>query len=84
MDRRYKITLNIPAWHKRRLNEWAAIKGVSPTTLAANILQARIEANHEQIMAMLRSRSEDEGLTVKEFIKKIVNDSDDDQEKPTR
>jgi hypothetical protein len=51
--------------------------------LAGNVLQARIEANDEQIVAMLKSRSEDEGLTIEEFIKKIVNDSDD-QEKPTR
>jgi parvulin-like peptidyl-prolyl isomerase len=52
--------------------------------LAGNVLQARIEANDQQIVAMLKSRSEDEGLTIEEFIKKIVNDSDDDQEKPTR
>lgn len=73
MDKRYRIAVNIPAWHKKRLNEWAALKGVTPTTLAGNILQARIEINYEQIMAMLKSRSEDEGLTIEEFIKKIVD-----------
>jgi len=84
VDKRYRITLKIPAWHKKILDEWAALKGTAPTTLAGNILQARIEANHDQIVTMLKSRAEDEGLTVEEFIKKIVNDSDDDQEKPTR
>jgi hypothetical protein len=83
MDKRYRITIKIPAWHNKRLREWAALKGVAPTTLAGNVLQARIEANDQQIVAMLKSRSEDEGLTIEEFIKKIVNDSDD-QEKPTR
>lgn len=84
MDKRYRITIKIPAWHNKRLREWAALKGVARTTLAGNVLQARIEANDKQIVAMLKSRSEDEGLTIEEFIKKIVNDSDDDQEKPTR
>ena len=73
MDKRYRITLKIPTWHKKRLNEWAAIKGVAPTTLAANILQARIEVNHEQVVAMLQSRAKDEGLTIEEFIRSIVD-----------
>jgi predicted DNA binding CopG/RHH family protein len=78
MDKRHKITLNIPACHRKRLKEWAAIKGVTPTTLAGSILANRIEVNEDQIMGMVKSRAEDEGLTVEEFIKSIVDNESEE------
>ena len=79
IDERYRLNIAIPAFHKQWLLIWAYLKGVSPTGLAGNILQARIESNLDQIMLMADSRAKDLGITTEEFIDRIVgNNSDSD------
>lgn len=76
IDERYRLNIAIPAFHKQWLLIWAYLKGVSPTGLAGNILQARIETNLDQIMLMLESRANDLGLTSEELKNKIINNND--------
>ena len=79
IDERTRLGILIPAWHKKLLYLWAGLKGTSPTNLAGNIIQARIEANLDQIMLMADSRAKDLGITTEEFIDRIVgNNSDSD------
>ena len=73
VDQRFRISITIPAWHRKLLILWAYFKGASPTGLAGNILQSRIEANQGQIQAMLEDRAKDLGLTVDELTNEIID-----------
>lgn len=44
--------------------------------MISDIVQARVEANYEQIMLMLESRANDLGLTPEELKNKIINNND--------
>ena len=48
-----RFSVSLPPWFNDKLELWAAIKGTSRAGLAANILQARIEANWAAIEADL-------------------------------
>lgn len=77
-DDRYKTNITIPAYHWKWLKIWAYFKGVSPTALANNTLQARVEANLDQIKGMATERAEDLGISLEELIDRIINDKEDD------
>ena len=77
VDQRFRITVTIPAWHRKLLILWAYFKGASPTGLAGSALQSRIEANQEQIHAMLEDRAKDLGLTVDELINEIIDSNNE-------
>lgn len=71
-DDRYRINITVPAFHKKWLFVWAYLKTTSPTNLAGNTLQARVEANLSQIKEMLNERAEDLGITTDELISRII------------
>ena len=83
-DEKYRLGLTTSAFYRKWLRIWAFLKGTTPTALAGNILQARIEANLDLISRTLKERSEDLEISSDELISRILDDSDDDQEKPTR
>lgn len=55
--KRFQVTL--PPWHEKRLILWAYAKGTTKTQLAQNTLQARVEANADQINEMIQSLAND-------------------------
>jgi hypothetical protein len=71
-DDRYRINITVPAFHKKWLFIWAYLKTTSPTNLAGNTLQNRVEANLGQIKEMLNERAEDLGISPEELIKMII------------
>jgi hypothetical protein len=73
MAKRFPIKL--PVWHEKYLLWWAAMKGTSKTALAQNTIQARIEANKDQILEMLGDRAKDLGCTVEELQEQILKEA---------
>jgi hypothetical protein len=71
--KRFPITL--PPWHEKRLLFWAYCKGTTKTQMAINTLQARIEANEQQIDRMLAERAESLGISVEELQQQILEAS---------
>lgn len=69
-DTRFPIKL--PPFHEKRLIFWAACKGTTKTQLAQNTLQARVEANAEQIEEMIRELAADRGKTVTELKRELL------------
>jgi len=63
-DRAKRFPIKVPPWHEKRLIWWAEMKGTTKSTLAQNTLQARIEANEEQIESMLSDRARDLRISV--------------------
>ena len=74
-DRGKRFPISLPPWHEKRLIWWAAMKGSSKTGLAQNTLQARIEANEEQIESMLADRAQDEGVSVEDLKASLLDDA---------
>ena len=74
-----KFGIQLPEWYEKRLKLWAALKGTSRATLAANILQARIEANDEWIDKQLEAIAQDKGITPEELKKELLNEGEDDE-----
>ena len=70
-----RFPIRLPQWHEKRLHWWATAKGVSKTGLAQNVLQARIEANAEQIDFMLAEMARDAGMDVDEYKAKILENA---------
>lgn len=62
-----RFPIKLPPWHEKYLIWWAAMKGGSKTGLAQNVIQARVEANKDQIEEMLADRARDLGITVDEL-----------------
>lgn len=77
-DEVFRTTIKIPAYHYRLLKVWAYLKGRGVSTLATDIVQARIEANLDQINLMLESRAKDRGLSPEELMAKILSNEEDD------
>jgi len=73
MAKRFPIKL--PPWHEKHLIWWAAMKGSSKTGLAQNTIQARVEANKDQILEMLADRANDLGITVEELQQKLLQEA---------
>jgi len=73
MAKRFPIKL--PPWHEKHLIWWAAMKGTSKTGLAQNTLQARVEANKDQILEMLADRADDLGITVEDLQQLLLQEA---------
>jgi hypothetical protein len=58
-----KFGIQLPDWYDRKLRLWAKLKGVPRATLAANVLQARIEANWNDVEKELEDIATREGTT---------------------
>ena len=80
MAKRFPIKL--PPWHEKRLIWWAWCKGASKTGLAQNTLQARVEANAEQIEGMLKDIAADQGLAVEDLKQQILQEANFTFEEP--
>lgn len=65
MGKRFPIKL--PPWHEKRLIWWASMKGTTKSTLAMNTIQARVEANENQIEAMLKDQAIEKGIPVEDL-----------------
>lgn len=72
-----KFGIQLPDWYERRLRLWAAWKGTTRATLAANILQARIEANWEQVDRDLDDLAKQQGKTRAELETEMLGTDDD-------
>ena len=70
-----RIPARLPQWHDMRMQWWAYAKGVPKTTLAQNVLQARVEANEGQIEKMLEDLAKSMGLPVDELKAKILEEA---------
>ena len=73
MAKRFPIKL--PPWHEKRLIWWAFCKGTSKTGLAQNTLQARVEANAQQVEDMLKDISADRGIAVDDLKQQILEEA---------
>ena len=69
-----RFSIQIPAWYDKRLKLWAHVKGAPRAGLAANIVQARIEANWEWVDQMLAELASDRGITREELEQEILGD----------
>lgn len=76
-DETRRATIKLPMYHHQWLKVWAHLKGRGVSTLATDIVQARVEANLDQINLMLESRAKDRGLSPEELIAKILSNEDD-------
>jgi len=65
----------LPPWHEKRLIWWAFCKGTSKTGLAQNTLQARVEANDQQVEYMLKDISADRGIAVDDLKQQILEEA---------
>jgi len=68
-----RFPIKLPPWHEKRLIWWAFCKGASKTGLAQNTLQARVEANAEQIENMLKDISADRGIALDDLKQEILD-----------
>jgi hypothetical protein len=68
--KRYSVRL--PAWHMKRLIWWAEAKGQSVAGMWQNVVQARVEANSEQIEEMAKEIAADQGLTVDQWKQRML------------
>jgi predicted DsbA family dithiol-disulfide isomerase len=69
---RKRFPIALPSWHEKRLIWWAHVKGASKTSLAQNILQARIEANDQQVQQALAEIAADEGVSLEELKNRLL------------
>lgn len=72
-----RIGITLPEWYERKLVLWAKIKGTNRATLISNIVQARIEANWEQIEKDLQSIADYRGVTTDELIAEWLEKPDE-------
>lgn len=63
-----RFSISMPEWKERKLRLWAMLKGTNRATLAANIVQARLEANWEAIEAEIREIAAHQGKTYEELV----------------
>ncbi|MDE5087281.1 MAG: hypothetical protein O4805_09055 [Trichodesmium sp. St16_bin2-tuft] len=64
--------IGLPPFHERYLLLWAYCKGTSKTALSQNIVQARLEANREDIEIMLQQQANDWGISLEEATARIL------------
>jgi len=70
-----RFPIKLPPWHEKRLIWWAFCKGTSKTGLAQNTLQARVEANAQQVEDMLKDISADRGIAVDDLKQQILEEA---------
>lgn len=73
-----RFGVSLPEWYHRKLVPWAKLKGTNRATLAANILQARIEANWETIEKELDIIAAHQGVTRAELGQQWLKDDSGD------
>lgn len=73
-----KFGIQLPPWFDRRLRLWAAWKGTTRATLAANILQARIEANWPELSKDLDEQAAAQGISRAELEETLLNGGEED------
>jgi hypothetical protein len=71
-----QFTIRLPLIYERRLRLWAMLKGTTRANLAANLIQARIEANLESINRDLEELAKIEGKTVEELIAEVLDNAE--------
>ena len=64
--------IGLPPFHEQWLLWWAYCKGTSKTALSQNIIQARVEANREDIQIMLEQQAQAWGISLDETKAKIL------------
>lgn len=69
-----KWAIGLPPFHEKLFLCWAYCKGVSKTNLAQNLVQARTEANEQQILAMVDERAETWGVSRSEAVARILDE----------
>ncbi|MGI0501393.1 hypothetical protein [Limnospira platensis] len=73
-DERIRTNITLPKYHHDWLKLWAWAKGTGFTTLAGNIVAARVEANRDDIIVMLSYRAAQMGITVDDLIAQILSE----------
>lgn len=73
-----KFGIQLPPRYDRKLRLWAKLKGTARATLAANIVQARIEANWSDIDKELDAIAAEQGITRQELEVQMLKGGDDD------
>lgn len=71
-----QFTIRLPLIYERRLRLWAMLKGTTRANLAANLIQARIEANLESINRDLEELAKIEGKTVEELVAEVLDNAE--------
>ena len=72
-----RFSISLPDWYHHKLKLWAALKGTNRATLAANIVQARIEANWETVERDIEAFARHRGITVEELEAELLNVDDE-------
>lgn len=72
-----KFGIQLPPWYEEKLRIWAKWKGTTRANLAANIIQARIEANWPDIEAELSAAAVANDVSKEDFIKELLNGDED-------
>lgn len=71
-----RLNITISPHDLKMLKLWGYVHGKPAGTYASQILAARIEANRDTIMLLLRDVAELEGISVDELKTKILGDDD--------
>jgi len=74
-----RFGISLPDWYHRKLLLWAKLKGSNRATLAANIIQARIESNWPDIEKELEAIARYSGKTREELETEWLNGDDEEQ-----
>ena len=61
-----RFGVSLPEWYERKLKIWATLKGTNRATLAANIVQSRIEANWPDIEKEIEAIARHKGITLEQ------------------
>lgn len=69
-----RLAVRVPLWHYRRLEVLAYLKGTTPTALAGNMIQSRLEDSDEQIERMLHDVAVARGMSADELSAEILHD----------
>lgn len=69
-----RFGVSLPDWYHRKLVLWAKLKGTNRATLAANIVQNRIEANWAEVEKELRAIAQYQGVTYEELVEQWLKE----------
>ncbi len=73
-----KYSIQLPEWYDWKLKVWAKFKGTTRATLSANILQARIEANWNDLEKDIQDAANRLSVSKEQFIDGLLQDEDKD------
>lgn len=72
-----RIGVSLPDWYERKLRLWAKLKGTNRATLSGNIIQARIEANWEQVEKDLEEIAQRRGISREQLEAEWLDEEED-------